>query len=154
MRKLLLAFLLSFPLLLKAGTGDTSKVIGIHPAVGKSISRDEKIKYKLFPEYIDSLFESAEVTRCSDSTFLLNVRTVQGTDIHNSISTKQLDDLYYRIDDIEKVKKEPEYVMTEEEKKEERRKRNRQNNSDFWYDFLAQMTIATFEVIITAVLSN
>jgi hypothetical protein len=151
MKFFLLILSILFFLNLHARNTDSAKVIGVHPAVGKLISLDEKIKYKLFTEYKDSVFVSAQVLKLNDSTFQLSVRSIQGIEIKNHISTKQLDDLFYRIDDVEKGKKikEEEYVMTDEEKKEERRKRSREVSASFWYNFLAQMTILTVETLLT-----
>lgn len=147
-------FFLSF-FFAKAQNADSGRVIGIHPAVGKSISREEKIRYALFPEYKDSLFESAEIIKYNDSTFMLHVRAVQGTEITTKVSTRELDDLFYDIEKVEKSKKEKdEYVLTEEERKEIRRKRAKEESANFWTDFLVNMTIITFETLLTITFSN
>lgn len=155
MRTLLLLFCL-FSLSIRAQIRDSARVIGIHPAVGKEISRNEKIRYQLFPEYKDSIFSSAAIVKLNDSTFQLSVTSIQGIQVNNHIGTKELDELFYRIDDAEKGKKirDEEYVMSEEEKKEQRRKRSREASSDFWYNFLAQMTIVTIETLLTIAFAN
>lgn len=156
MRHLLLLCLFACSFFAKAQNTDTMKVIGVHPAVGKAISKDEKIKYRLFPEYKDSTFVSARVLKYNDSTFMLSVTALQGIELNNYISTKQLDALYYQIDDVEKGRqpKEEQYVQTEEEKRLERKRRNQEAASGFWMDFLGQMIALTVETLIFAALSN
>jgi hypothetical protein len=152
----LLFLFFTFIFCAKAQEPDTLKVIGIHPAVGKIISQDEKIRYHLFPEYKDSAFISARVLKYTDSTFMLSIRSVQGVEVQNHISTKQLDALYYQIDDVEKGKqpREEQYVLTEEEKRQERKRRNKEDASEFWMEFLGQMIAVTVETLIFAALSN
>jgi|GEM_PF-5974585 len=156
MKHLLLLCLFSCSFFAKAQDPDTMKVIGIHPAVGKVISKDEKIKYRLFPEYKDSTFISARVLKSNDSTFMLSVSALHGIELNNYISTKELDALYYQIDDIEKGRqpKEEQYVQTDEEKKQERKRRNQEAASQFWLDVLGQMIVVTVETLILVALSN
>lgn len=156
MKQLLIISFLLFSALAKAQNPDSTKLIGIHPLVGKTISQGEKIHYKLFPEYKDSVFHSAQLFKLNDSTFQLCTKTINGTEIKSYLTTKELDELYYRIDESEKARegKQEEYVMTKEEKKEERRERAREANRSFWTDFLVQATIITFEAIITVLLTN
>jgi hypothetical protein len=151
----LIAFIL-FNLVVQAQTSANAKLIGIHPAVGKTISQDEKIRYRLFPQYKDSTFESAQVFKLSDSTFLLAVKPITGSELKSPISIPELDELFYRIDEAEKNKKnvEEDYVLSKEERKEAERKRAGNENSEFWWNFLAQMTIITLETIIAIGLSN
>jgi hypothetical protein len=156
-KSLLFIFLFAFHCLPSlAQHNDSLKVIGIHPAVGKMITRDEKIKYHLFPEYKDSIFESAQIFSLNDSTFLVSIKTINGIEVRNYISTSQLDKIYYRIDELQKGKQVPEeeYVMTKEEKKEARKGRARDASLDFLVDFFAQMTIITLEALLTFALTN
>ncbi|HEX8514805.1 MAG TPA: hypothetical protein VF868_01310 [Bacteroidia bacterium] len=150
-----LLFLLLLPICSHAQSFDSVKVLGIHPAVGKLITADEKVKYKLFPEYKDSTFESARVLKYNDSLFVLCVRSINGTELTKDIGTDQLDKLYYAVEELEKQKKPREdYVMSDEEKRETERRRSRNNNSEFWWNFLAQMTILTFETLIAFAFIN
>lgn len=155
MKPFLLLVMFLLPFAIKAQTTDSAKVIGIHPAVGKIISRDEKIKYHLFEEYKDSTFESAELFKCKDSTFLLSVKSIQGNELKSPISTKQLDDLYFKIDEVEKMqaKTADEYLQSSVAKEAEKKKKAR-DNSNFWIDFFTQLTIVTIETFITLALTN
>ncbi|MDF2435690.1 MAG: hypothetical protein K0Q95_66 [Bacteroidota bacterium] len=149
MRHLFLLLFFFLSCFTQAQTADSGKVIGLHPSVGKIISQEEKLRYHLFPDYKDNVFQNAKVIKYNDSTFILSVSTVTGKEVQSPITTTELDDLYYQIEDAEKAKRsEEEYVMTEEEKKEIKKKRVRQYNSTFWYNFLAQMTILTIEVVL------
>ena len=83
-------------------------------------------------------------------------RSIHAAEITRNISTKELDAIYYKVEeDNAAVKKaENSYTMTEEEKKAERRKQH----SDYWDDalaeFFSQLFIVTIEVLITAAFSN
>lgn len=156
MRIPILIFLFFLPTIFFAQSPDSSKVIGIHPAVGKSISQNEKIRYHLFPQYKHVSFEQAEVLKVNDSTFVLLVKPVNGNSIKCPITIAELDELFYQIDEIEKSKRrvDDEYVISEEERKEAQRIRTRNDNSEFWWNFLTQMTIITFETLIAIGLTN
>ncbi|MCW3085889.1 MAG: hypothetical protein JWP12_3255 [Bacteroidetes bacterium] len=98
---------------------DTAKLIGLHPAVGKIISHNEKIKYRLFPEYSDNTFTSAQVFMYNDTTYLLKITQTDGNTLKDTIRTYQMDDFYTRIEDVEKGKiKDPEYAITTQEKQD------------------------------------
>jgi hypothetical protein len=149
MRHLFLFAFIFLAGLLKAQEADSGKVIGLHPSVGKLITRDEKIRYHLFPDYKDSIFQSAKIIRYNDSTFILAVSTTIGQEVKTPVTTIDLDNLYYRIEDSEKAKKSnDDYVLTEEERKEARKKRAKHDNSIFWYNFLAEMTVFTIEIVL------
>ena len=156
MKHSLLSLFVFLHLLSFSQTKDSGQVIGIHPTLGKSITQDEKARYHLFPEYQDSLFESAKIFKYNDSTFLLIIKPIHAAEITRNISTKELDAIYYKVEeDNAAVKKaENSYTMTEEEKKAERRKQH----SDYWDDalaeFFSQLFIVTIEVLITAAFSN
>ena|SRR6218665_2889343 len=141
----------------QAQTNDSAKVIGIHPAVGKSISREEKISYQLFTQYKDSLFESAYVLKLSDSTYEVVVRTIRGDYIRNQISSKEMDDLYYRVDEISKAGKQQNdhfANLSEEEKKRIRKQQRADAAGEILLDFLGQMVLVTLQVLLTAALTN
>ena len=137
-------------------TLDSSKIIGIHPAVGKSITKDEKVRYHLFPEYKDSLFESAHVLKYNDTTFALVIKPINASEIVRSISTKELDALYYNVEDIEALSKKTEdaYAFSSEEKKEGQKKHHNGYWDDALSEFLWDLFALTFEVLITAAFSN
>ena len=116
-----LSFFISFLLLSLCANAqtDTAKLIGLHPAVGKTISRDEKIKYHLFKLYDDNTFASAQVFMYNDTTYLLKVTQTNGSLLQDTMRTNQMDDFYTRIDEVEKAKiKDPEYAITTQEKQE------------------------------------
>jgi hypothetical protein len=156
MRISFLILILIFPVVLSAQSSDSIKVIGIHPAVGKSISQNEKIRYKLFPQYKDESFEQAEVLKLNDSIFVLSVKPVKGNSIQCPITVNELDELFYQINKQENRKKNPDddYVKELEEQKEAQKTKARNDNSEFWWNFLTQMTIITFETLIAIGLTN
>ncbi|MCW3085888.1 MAG: hypothetical protein JWP12_3254 [Bacteroidetes bacterium] len=130
-----------------AQTADTAKLIGIHTAVGKTITRDEKIKYQLFPEYNDREFDSAQIFRYNDTTYELRIASSNGSMIKTVISNSRMDDLYNRIDNIENGKTiEGDYVITAEEKKRQHDQRVKAERSEFWTSFLGDMVSATVEI--------
>lgn len=154
------SFLLLFLLcsLAKAQTPDSAKAIGIHPAVGKSISCGEKIKYRLFTEYKDSLFKSAEVLKFNDSTYEAVIHTTKGIDVKTYLSTEEMDRLYFRIDEISKADKQHAGNFTdpseEEEEKRIKRKQRASAAGDIFLEILGQAIIVSLQVMLTAVLTN
>ena len=149
----ILLFILS--LAANAQTADTAKLIGIHMAVGKTITRDEKIKYQMFPQYNNEEFDSAQVFRYNDSTYELRISASNGSVVKTRIGNSQMDDMYNRIDDIENGKtQESDYVMTDQEKKKQHDQRIKEDHSQFWTDFLINMSIVTFEIVINALIAN
>jgi len=151
MKNLLLFFsiLLSFRAVAQT---DTAKVIGIHTAVGKSISQEEKIKYHLFPEYKDSLFESARIVKLNDSTYEVVVHSTGGADIKSYISTQELDGMYFRIDEINRSDRAfaEKPAMTEEERK---KIRHRQIASTM-IQVLGEVFLLSLQVALSIALAN
>ena len=148
-------FLFLVSLLANAQTADTAKLIGIHKAVGKTITRDEKIKYHLFTEYKDDTFDSAQVFRYNDTTYELRISSSNGSMVKTMIGDSQMNQLYNRIDNIENGKTiESDYVISAEEKKRQHDQRIKEERSQFWTDFLINMAAATFEIVLSAIFIN
>ena len=97
---LLLLLLLTFAT--QAQVSDTAKLIGLHPAVGKVIDRDEKMKYRLFPDYDDRLFEKAELYSMNDTAYLLVITSVSGTKMKYHVNEVLMDKLYEQVDAIDR----------------------------------------------------
>ncbi len=149
----ILLFLVS--LLANAQTADTAKLIGIHKAVGKTITRDEKIKYQLFTEYKDDTFDSAQVFRYNDTTYELRIASSNGSILKTAITGSQMDEMYNHIDNIVNGKtQEGDYVITAEEKKRQHDQRIKEERSQFWTNFLINMAAATFEIVLNVILTN
>jgi hypothetical protein len=135
---------------------DSMKVIGIHPAIGKTISQDEKIQYKIFPEYSDTVFTGAYVLLNTDSSHTLVMNTCAGKIVKRSIDTKELDQIYYTIAEAEKIKQAEEisYVSpAEEETKEEKKKRRSEAASRGVFEVLGQVFIISLEVLLMGAFS-
>lgn len=128
----------------KAQNSDTMKLIGIHPAVGKTIERAEKTEYHLFTDYSDSLFDYAQVFRQNDTTFRLVITSIGGTQKTYKLDTTAMNNLYDRIDDVEQAKlKDGDYA--------DDRKQKKHPHADFWYDFLEQAIYITLDVLIALI---
>lgn len=124
---------------------DSMKVIGIHPAVGKSITKQDKIYFKIFPEYNDSIFFSAYVILNTDSTYTLAVNTINNKNIKRPIDRKELDQIHFAIDN--KSKEESiDYVQKDEDKKAIRKERANRT----FMNVLAQIALVSFQVLLTA----
>jgi hypothetical protein len=99
------------------------KIISFHPSIGNSIELKEKQEYELFPEYSDSLFESAELIKFDSSNFEVKFKTKNAKSFNRPITTAQLDEIYYAID-----RRQPLNQPTLDEKNElqeiERKRRN------------------------------
>lgn len=135
--------LLLFPVLVKAQTNDEGKVIIIHPAVGKTITADNKKQYHLFPQYKDSLFSSAEVTKYNDTTYSIAFKTITGQTIEKSATTEELNEIYHQIDEIHSES----LNSTQEKAAKRSRNKSRWNGIIF---FQSLLLIAEILIVIAA----
>lgn len=60
----------------------------------------KKKQFALFPEYTDSLFQSAELVKYSNGDFKVLIKTTNGQSFEKPISTKELDDIYAKIEKV------------------------------------------------------
>ena len=135
---------------------DSVKVIGLHPAIRKTISQDAKIKYHLFPEYKDSLFGSAQIIKLNDTIYHLVIHSITGTDVKATISIKELDEMYFRIDDVyasAKAQEDP-YALPEEDRKEIRRKENARKAGKIIMTVMTNIVLVSLQAFLSVTLSN
>lgn len=137
--------LLFFMLSLSAFSQDSMKVIGIHPSIGKTISKGDKVGYQLFPEYKDSVFASAYVIMNTDSSYTLSVITPANKVIKRPISTQELDEIHFKIGSKGKAET-VDYVQSEPEKKAIRKERANRT----FMNVIAQIALVSFQVLLTA----
>jgi len=121
------------------------KAIIIHPSVGKVIDNTEKKTYNLYPEYSDSTYNSSFVLKYNDTTFSVVVVNIKNQSIEKSISSAELDKMYYQIDEIS-LKEKP--VYNEEKKKRKRSGPNYSYNTYYLTEALVQLTITTINVLL------
>ncbi|OFY85257.1 MAG: hypothetical protein A3F72_04445 [Bacteroidetes bacterium RIFCSPLOWO2_12_FULL_35_15] len=119
MKKLIYFVLLFLPLLSIAQTSDGIKIITLHPSIGKSIDAQEKKEFFLFPDYKDSIFESAEILKYNDSTYAIRFTTITGKVFEKPVNTNELDAMFAKVDS----KKPNEYVETNRERTSEAKER-------------------------------
>jgi Na+-transporting NADH:ubiquinone oxidoreductase subunit NqrC len=144
---LLLFFLI--PLLSSAQTTDSGMVITLHPAVGNTITANEKKQFDLFTEYNDSLFESAQIVKYNDSTYAIRLKTIQGNFFERETDSKELHTIYEKIERIKPVEKD-EYV--ENKRNSEQLKKDKQEdriNTGFQFSqMFFELLVITLEVLV------
>ena len=86
-------------------TKDEGRVVSLHPSVGNVIDAKEKAKFSLFPEYNDSLFESAQLVKYNDTTYSFMIKPVQGKSFERPIEFNELRLYYNKIESIEPASK-------------------------------------------------
>jgi hypothetical protein len=122
---ILLFFLLLFCRTISA-QDPGGKIIAFHPSVGNLVDAYEKKHYDIFTEYNDSLFESAQLVRYSDSSYTILVKTKGHDSFEKPAGRQQLDDIYNSIEKISpKITPNPEEREKAIMAEEERRKRER-----------------------------
>ena len=143
MKHVLCFLLLASAFFAKAQNTDTMRLIGIHPAVGKTIERDEKKEYHLFTDYNDSLFDYAQVFRKNDTTFRLVITSIRGSQQSYRLDTAAMNELYDRIDAVEQAKLNgDDYADTDTKVK-------KHPHADFWYDVLGEAIYVTIDLLIS-----
>jgi len=104
MKKLpLIVLLMLLPFLPKAQEIINGKVIQLHSSVGEVITIDEKNKFVLFPEYKDSMYQSAMFIQHPDYTFafLIKPKKGMGKSFERTTSGDEIIEMCNRIDKIE-----------------------------------------------------
>jgi hypothetical protein len=79
---------------------DEGIVVALHPSVGLTITKDEKKEFALFPEYNDSIFESAHYIKYNDSTYTFLFRKTDGSKLEKSVTKTETDKMYAQIEKI------------------------------------------------------
>jgi hypothetical protein len=146
MKKNIFLLFLFLPFFLQAQTADSVKIITLHPSVGKSIDVKEKKEFYLFPDYNDSIFESAEILKYNDSTYTIRFKTTTGNFFEKPTNTKELDAMYAKVDRI----KPAEYVETKHDR-ESRRSSSRNENAEWGYhvgSIILQVLLITLSILI------
>ncbi len=122
-------------------------VIILHPSVGKVIDNSEKGRYHLFPEYKDSTFNTAYFLKYNDSTFTVIVTNIQNEALEKGVSQKELDQLYYQIEDISQKLG---TLYNEENNNKKKRKPSGPNSANAYIatEFFVQLTIITIDILL------
>jgi len=117
---------------------DSLRLIGIHPAVGKTVDRGEKIKYQLFPEYKDSIFDHAQVFTKGDTAYQLVITSIRGTQVKYAIDTTAMNTMYDQVEKVERAQQTDDKAVA---------KHNSDN--DFWFDLLGQAIYLTIDLLVS-----
>jgi hypothetical protein len=97
---IIILFLASFTLRAQAILG-TGSVITLHPAIGPTITLNEKKKFFLFPQEDTLLFESALVIKYNDSVYSFVIRKTDGNRFEKFTTKKEIEEMYSRIEKLE-----------------------------------------------------
>lgn len=127
---------------------DSMRLIGLHPSVGKTIDRDEKIRYRLFPQYRDSLFDNAQIFTANDTTYKLVITSVSGSNAGYLIDTTMMTRLYNQIDSVDKAAGSDDYTDNRYAAKNNT-KAKQSSGSDIWYDLLGQAIFFTIDLLVS-----
>ncbi len=131
-----------------AQTSESIKILTLHPSVGKLIDVKEKKDFYLFPEYKDSLFESAEILKYNDSTYTIRFKTTSGTVFEKPTSIHELDAMYAKVDS----KRPAEYVEPKKDREGRKNKEGRDNSQLGLHigNVILQVVLITLSILIQA----
>ncbi|MCX6295042.1 MAG: hypothetical protein NTX97_03070 [Bacteroidetes bacterium] len=124
-------------------TGQNGTIIAFHPSLGKTVDQKEKKDFGLFPEYTDSLFESAQLVKYAVDSFTVLFKTKIGKSFERPISIHELDKIYATIEQANPSSTVE--TKNEEDSKEreiKRRKRNETANN------IGEITYLSFEFML------
>jgi hypothetical protein len=79
---------------------DEGKIIQLHPSTGFAVTPAAKIKYNLFPQFQDSVFEYAQLVKYNDSSFTFIFRTKYDGRVERSTTIAEINDVYNKIEKI------------------------------------------------------
>ncbi len=105
MKHLLLILSLTVSTATFSQTHEEARIISIHPSVGNTIDVKEKQKFSLFPEYNDSLFESAQLLKYNDSTYTFLIKPVGGKSFERPADFNERQLYYNKIETREPASK-------------------------------------------------
>lgn len=91
-------------LLFNFGVGQTDnkdKIVAFHPSIGNTLDKSEKIRYTVFPEYKDSLFESAQLIQHDSSSYSVLIKTTNAHSFKKEINRTELDIIYAKIESMQ-----------------------------------------------------
>jgi len=101
MKFILFGLTLLFPLFGISQEKINGKVMELHSSVGSVITVDEKQKFNLFPEYKDSLFQSAMLIMHADSTYAFLIKpTVRTQSFERETNLQEMDEMKKKIEQI------------------------------------------------------
>lgn len=146
MKIIIYFILIFFPFSAIAQTGDSVKILTLHPSVGKSIDVKEKKEFYLFPDYKDSVFRSAEILKYNDTAYTIRFTTTTGNVFEKPTTTKELDAMFAKIDTV----KPTEYVENKHDKKPQ--KPDREFESDDISRSRAQVSLNVGNVVLQMIL--
>ncbi|MBA3971903.1 MAG: hypothetical protein H0X46_07125 [Bacteroidetes bacterium] len=83
-----------------AQESSTDKIIAFHPSAGKTIDLQEKIKYSIFKEYSDSIFQSAQLVKRNTGDYFILISTRSGKSFEKPVTIAELDAIHAAIDKV------------------------------------------------------
>jgi hypothetical protein len=87
----------------------TGRIVVLHPSLGQTITLAEKKEFGLFPNYPDSIFETASIVKYNDSLFSVLYKDIHNSALERTISQSQLYEIYLK---VEKAKPAPPPVVS------------------------------------------
>jgi hypothetical protein len=113
---------------LHSQTAENGKVVALHPSIGNTIDIKEKKQFSLFPEYTDSLFESAQLIKYNDTTYTFLIKTTSGKSFERAAKFHEMQKDYATIESIKPAQvvnseKKTDYYSPKEENNEKAKSR-------------------------------
>lgn len=121
-------------------------IVAFHPSVGNSINLTEKKEFNFFPEYNDSLFESAQLVKYSNDRYTVLFKTTKGGSFEKAITTGELDELYASVEKVKPAEKAP-ATNNSGEKKLSKEELEKQQKRDDHYESVQTIAEITFQII-------
>lgn len=124
-------------------------IVAFHPSVGNAIDLSEKKELNLFPEYNDSLFESAQLIKYSNDRYALLFKTTKGGSFEKPITIKELDEIYFNIEKVKPSAKSSsdDYVDNKASKKSSEKRENRSENVQIAAEITLQIIFVFLEIL-------
>jgi hypothetical protein len=155
MKKLLTLLLLLGIKFSYAQTTDSLKWMNISPEVGNSIEQSEKIKFHLFLQYKDSLFESAHFIQLNDTTVELIIKPLNRPEISQITSIREEQEIAATIRNQVASHQESIYEPTLKEiRKKERQREFGEAMADIGTRILTEVIFIGIETLLLSALSN
>ncbi len=112
------------------------KIVAFHPAAGNSITLAEKKEFGIFPEYNDSLFESAQLVKYDSARYTVLIKARTGQSLEREILQTELNAIYKKIESVKPVASivkpsDDDYVVNDSPRSKEKEATKKWNKSAY-----------------------
>lgn len=142
-------------------TNSGGKIVALHPSVGNTIDAIENKKFNLFPEYNDSLFESAQLIKYNDSSYTFLIKTIKNQSFERVATFNELQTAYHKIEKIQPkidptLNEKDDYREADEQysQKDKLKRERRAETANIVGEIAYQSLMIVLEILVMISLSN